>query len=157
MTDNLDIEDYCLADQDEAKLLELSQQADMERFVLQCADEDEELDLHIKSVKLRVQFLQDRVRRMETKREKLRGIIQAVMQRADWKKPIKNGSSTVTLADDAPDYEIVNEAEIPAEFWITGDPKLDKKKLREAILDDGLVIPGTRRTNGGQTIKIRRK
>jgi hypothetical protein len=157
MSETVDIDKYCLAEQDEAKLLELSREEDVERFVLRCADEEEELSITIEALKVRIKVLQERARGMEAKCEKLRGIIQAVMQRDDWKKPIKNGSSTVTLADTAPDYEITNEADIPAEYWIPGDPKLDKKKLREAILEDGLVVPGTRRTNGGQLIKIRRK
>jgi hypothetical protein len=63
-------------------------------------------------------------------------------------------AGTVTRKAVPPSVLILEEAEIPAEFFKPQDPKLDKKAVAEA-LKAGKPVPGAAMSNGGETIAIR--
>jgi hypothetical protein len=50
--------------------------------------------------------------------------------------------------------ELIEEADIPAEFWKAGDPKLDRKALAEA-LKEGRSVPGVALSNQAPSLTVR--
>lgn len=52
--------------------------------------------------------------------------------------------------------EIIDEAQIPAEFWKAREPTLDRKGIAAAI-KEGRAIPGATLDNGGITLQLRRQ
>lgn len=62
---------------------------------------------------------------------------------------------TLTLRNNPPSIEIVNEAEVPAAYWKARDPTLDKRAIA-AAMKAGAVIPGAVMGNGSQSLQIRR-
>lgn len=62
--------------------------------------------------------------------------------------------ATLSLRAVPPSVQIDDESVIPSEFWITGEPKLDKKALL-AALKDNQVVPGARKSDARQAIAIR--
>ncbi len=63
--------------------------------------------------------------------------------------------ATLSFANVPPKLIVTDESLIPTRFWKAQDPTLDRKAMNEAI-KAGEEIPGTSRTNGGTTLKIRR-
>lgn len=61
---------------------------------------------------------------------------------------------TVTVKAVPPAVVITDEAQIPAQFWKSKDPTLDKSALKQA-LKDKQIIAGAELGNGGRTIQIR--
>jgi hypothetical protein len=67
-------------------------------------------------------------------------------------------TATLTLAKRAAGVVIINEADIPARFWVaqpTPAPKLDKKALKEALATE--TIPGATLDNGSVSLTVWRK
>jgi len=92
--------------------------------------------------------------RHERANETLRGVILMAMEKAQI-QTVKTATGTITARAVPPKLEVVTEHEIPARFWKQPDPVLDKKALNAAH-KDGEEIPGTRLTNGGISLTIRR-
>lgn len=62
---------------------------------------------------------------------------------------------TLSLRNNPPSVEIVNEAEIPAAYWKPRDPTLDKRAIADA-LKAGSAVPGAVMGNGSQSLQTRR-
>lgn len=77
--------------------------------------------------------LKARQDRLKKRGETLKALIEQAMLLAEIEKPVVRPGGTLSLARRAPALEIIEEAEIPARFWVAGDPKLDKKSLTEAL------------------------
>ena len=63
---------------------------------------------------------------------------------------------TVSLTKVHPKAHILEEADIPADFWKPQPPKLDLKTLT-AALKEGVRVPGATLTNGSHTVTIRKR
>lgn len=93
--------------------------------------------------------------RIAARRQTRRAGIERAMLMLDQKK-IERPGATLSLANRRPALEVVDEAEIPAEYWKAGKPTLDKKALAEA-LEAGRSVSGAHLSNGTQTLTVRRK
>jgi hypothetical protein len=94
-----------------------------------------------------------RAGRLEKRAETARALIEQAMMLAELDK-IERPTATLSLVRRAAKVEITEEAEIPAEFWKAGDPKLDKKALGQA-LKDGQAVPGAALSNQAPSLTIR--
>ena len=99
--------------------------------------------------------LEARGERFAKRIERARALIEQAMSIAELDK-IERPAATLSLARRAPKVEIIQESEIPAEFWKVGDPKLDKKAVGDA-LKEGRTVPGACLSNAAPTLSIRDK
>lgn len=63
--------------------------------------------------------------------------------------------ATISARRVPPKLEVVDEAAVPAAFWVAQDPRLDRKALGDA-LKRGETVPGVTLGNGGISLTIRR-
>lgn len=102
----------------------------------------------------RIDELRDRKARFEARVDAKRALIAQAMELAEWKKR-ELDIGTVSLTKGVPQLRVVNEADIPPEFWIVGEPKLDKKAVL-AALRDKQNIPGAQLSNAAPSLTIRK-
>lgn len=97
--------------------------------------------------------LEAREARFEKRAEAGRAVIEQAMMVAELPK-LERPTGTLSLVARGPKVEVTEEAEIPAEFWKTGDPRLDKKSLL-AALKEGRAVPGACLSNAAPSLTIR--
>ena len=81
---------------------------------------------------IRISEMQDRLSRIEQRAEKKRGVITAVMERADIRKLVEP-DFTASLRAVPPSLLVMDEREVPAAFWRPQAPKLDRRALIAAL------------------------
>lgn len=86
--------------------------------------------------------------------DRVRGLIEQAMVIADI-PTIRRPQATLTVKATKPAPIVSDEAAIPAKFWKTQPPKLDKTAINAAV-KDGETVPGVTMTNGGTSLQIRR-
>lgn len=101
-----------------------------------------------------IQEMEARKRRFEARYASDKTIIEQALMIAEIEAKVERPLATLTLARRAPKVEIQTEADIPAEFWKTGDPTLDKKALL-AALKDGTPVPGACLSNAAPSLTAR--
>lgn len=99
------------------------------------------------------QTLAARAARFEKRVEAARGVIEQALVIAELDK-LERPTATLSLVRRPPKVEIGEEADIPAEFWKLGDPKLDRKALL-AALKAGRAVPGACLSNSAPSLTIR--
>lgn len=115
-------------------------------------DEDQIL---ITGVKERQKELADRKSRLEKRVNAIREMIGKAMEIGEISK-LELPTATLSLRRVPLGLVVEKEEQIPAEYFVEQDPRLDKKILLEA-LKDGEAVPGATLSNGGETLAIRRK
>lgn len=98
--------------------------------------------------------LDERAVRLSARRSRYRAAIEQAMTIGEI-KTLELADATITLKRVPPKLEIVDEAQIPAEFFEAVDPKLSRKAVQDA-LKDGRTVPGAILGNGSVTLSIRR-
>lgn len=96
-----------------------------------------------------------RAKRFRDRIEQRRTMIAQAMTIAELNS-VKRPAATLTLAERAPSLIITEEADIPAQFWKTGKPTLDKKAVK-AALEAEEAVPGALLSNAAPTLTIRRR
>ena len=109
----------------------------------------------VTALKQREADMKERRERFETRAQKKRDLVWSTMERAEIKK-IAAPDFTANLRASQPNMVVVMESEIPKHYWISQDPKLDRKKMRDA-LKIGNEIPGVTLTNAPPTLSVRTK
>lgn len=99
--------------------------------------------------------LQSRADRVERRIKFDRALIEQAMMTAEITK-IERPVATLTMANRAPGLRVDSEADIPAEFWTAGAPKLDRKALT-AALKEGRPVPGAALSNAAPSLTVRVK
>lgn len=87
--------------------------------------------------------------RIKRRVEITKTIIQAAMETAE-KNVMETALCRITLKNTPPKALIVDQAQVPSEYWKPQDPKLDKKAVLDA-LKAKKTIPGAQLSNGGKT------
>ena len=108
-----------------------------------------------KGLKGRISEMEERLGRFEERAGKKREMAREAMERADIQK-ITEPDFTVSLRSVQPPLVIVEEKEIPEEFWRPQPAKLDRQKLRLA-LGSSNGVPGAVFGNPGRTLSVRIK
>jgi len=99
--------------------------------------------------------LDNRKTRYEQRIKADRALIEQAMMIADLPK-IERPAATLSLATRQPKALVEEESSIPARFWKTGAPTLDKAGLL-AALKDGETVPGARLDNAAPSLTARFK
>ncbi len=124
----------------------------MERVAERLSD----LETLCDSLKAREDKLAARRRRLEEQQKNHRTAMLTAMEVAGVKR-LELAIATVSRKPIAASAVVTNEADVPAEFWRRGEPKLDKKALLTALKaahDEGRTIPGAQLSNGGETVQL---
>ncbi len=109
----------------------------------------------IAAVKSRISDMQARLARLDQRATTKKEIVASVLERAGIKK-ITEADFTLSLRSTNPPLVVIEEKQIPEEFWKPQPPKLDRQGLLSA-LKGGLDVPGVTLGNGGVTISVRTK
>lgn len=120
--------------------------------------EIDECEIMIVGLKAKEATFEARRKSVENRAERIRALIEQALVATD-QQSMKLPSATLSLTKRAANVVLLNEADIPARFWIEQDrpaPKLDKKALAEALRAKE-VIPGAALDNGTVSLSIRRK
>jgi hypothetical protein len=102
---------------------------------------------------MRISDMQERLKRIEGRAEKKRGVVATVMERADLKK-LSEPDFTATLRAVPPSLLVMDEQQIPEPYWKPQPPKLDRRGLL-AALGSGQAVPGAVLGNGSTTLSVR--
>ena len=111
---------------------------------------------HAEGLGLVIDRLKARQERFEKAADVDRTLIEQALLTAELEVKITRPIGTLFLSRRAPKVEITEEADIPAEFWTAGAPKLDRKALT-AALQDGRPIPGAALSNAAPSLTVRVK
>ena len=109
----------------------------------------------IVAVKARISDMQERLARLDQRATTKKEIITSILERAGIKK-ITEADFTLTLRSTNPPLVVVEEKQIPEEFWKPQPPKLDRQGLI-GVLKSGRDVQGATLGNGGVTISVRTK
>jgi hypothetical protein len=120
--------------------------------VIRSALDDEAL---ANGLKLRLESMKKRLERIESTAAKKRELALAAMEEGDIEK-ILEPDFTLSIRAAPPSVVIINEADIPQEFWLPQPPKLDKRRILEA-LKTGIAVIGAELANTKITLAIRTK
>lgn len=143
-----------LADDEQALLDTLDGESDFDRqvlAVLRSADHDDMLAAGIES---RLDELQARKARLAERVTQKRAAILSAMQAAERKK-VELPDATVSVRATPAKVIIVDEAQIPPDYFEPQPPRLSKTAVKVA-LDEGKEVPGAMLSNGGVTLAIRK-
>lgn len=91
--------------------------------------------------------------RFDAQRERIRSAIGMAMEAGGIKK-LELPLGTISLKAVPPKVEITDESAIPAHFFKTQEPKLDKRLVMDA-LKAKQDVPGAMLSNGGVTVNMR--
>lgn len=101
-----------------------------------------EAEMLASALKRRIDALTARKKRFDNRKEFLRGCLEMAMAQANGdrdlgEKPftLQTAAATVTLKLGRPGYEIIDEMLLPAEFWKTPAPTVDKAKISEHVAE----------------------
>jgi hypothetical protein len=106
-----------------------------------------------RALRARIDEMEIRMARFESRAEKKRQIVTSVMERADIRK-IVEPDFTAFLRRTPPGLLVVDESHIPEAFWKPQQPKLDRRALF-AALKAGEEIRGAALDNGGTALSVR--
>ena len=109
----------------------------------------------VSALRVRAADMQQRLLRIEQRTSKKKELLTSVMERAGLKR-LTEPDFTVSLRQTQPPLVLVDENEIPSEFWKPQPSKLDRQGLISA-LRLGRDISGATLGNGGLTISVRTK
>lgn len=96
--------------------------------------------------------LADRRRGITKRREGLKDYLEREFEATGINK-IKTELFTIYMQNNPASVKVVNEKEIPKEYWVPQDPRLDKKALADR-LKTGAIIPGAE-LKQGRSLRIR--
>ncbi|MED5052672.1 siphovirus Gp157 family protein [Anoxybacillus rupiensis] len=137
-----------------AQLMEMAEEMESDALVdtlesLQEAIEDKaenvaklikNLEADVKVIKEEEQRLAERRRAIESKVDKLKTYLQEQLETAGLQK-VKRPTITVSIQNNPPSVDVIDETLIPADFLIPQPAKVDKKSILER-LKNGEAIPG---------------
>lgn len=116
--------------------------------------EIDDCDVIVSGCKAQSEVLLDRAKKYAARKDRIRALIEQAMLIADL-PTAKRPTATVTVKRTPPKPVISDESLIPAKFFKTPDPVLDKTAIHSAA-KGGETIPGVIMDNGGISLQIRR-
>ena len=151
--DNLKVLHIDLFEDEEAWLLALESETDMDALLTSIVRRIEDSKALVLGTKDRAEELAARRKRFEDRIESLRNLAFKIMEAADVAK-IELPEVTLSVRNVAPSVIITDEDNLP-DIACKFERKPDKAKIKE-LLATGLVA-GAAMTNGGKTLSIRIK
>lgn len=118
--------------------------------VIRSALDDEAL---VEALRRRQAEMRERAGRLAHRAETKRRLVSETMARAELKK-LEVEDFTVSLRPSRPSLVIVEESEIPDQFWKPGAPRLDRQGLSDYLRQGGETL-GACLDNGAPSISVR--
>ena len=142
-------------DADEETLLDtLEGMTDLNEMIISVIRSREDDMSLISALKSRMSDMQARMERLNQRADGKKQVVTAVMDRANLNK-IEAPEFTISCRPTPPSLLVDEEDRVPEKFWVPQSPKLDRRRITEAI-KKGANIPGAILSNGGMTIQVRR-
>lgn len=113
-----------------------------------------ECDITIAGCAAEIETLSARKDRAMRRKATIRAAIEQAMLMTE-RETLRTATKTLSIARRPGKAVIVNEAEIPTEFWKPQPPKLDQAELTKALADRD--VPGAHMSNGSVSLTIRGK
>ena len=114
------------------------------------------IDEHLlQGLKLRLGEMKERMDRLRERARKKRALAIEIMTEADLSK-LTEPDFTVSLRKSPPSLIVLNEMDVPEDYWIPQPDKLNKTAILQALKTDQ-DIPGVQLSNGQPTIAVRTK
>ena len=107
----------------------------------------------IDGIKSHVETMRSRKERLEARVESRRAAVLNAMAVGEIKK-MELAIATLSRKPVPAKALVLDEAQIPSQFWKRADPTLDKKALLDALKGER-IVPGASLSNGGETIAIK--
>jgi hypothetical protein len=104
---------------------------------------------------MRIDDMQERLSRIESRAEKKRELVTSVMERADIKK-LGEPDFTASLRPSPPAVVVTDKGQIPQAYWKPQPSKLDRQAI-SAALKSGATIPGALLSNPEMVLSVRTK
>jgi hypothetical protein len=127
-------ENIAILDGDDELLLDM---IEGETGFMECLDalliEEANTSGLIDGIKSAIEALGGRKARFEKRKATLRALIEQALMIAEIDVAIERPAATISLAKRPPVIVIETEADIPAEYWKSAEPTLDRKALGEAL------------------------
>lgn len=102
----------------------------------------------------RAKQMKERASRLEDRAERLRRVITATMVNNQIDKPIQGPTMTLSKRSGGRGVIITDMTKIPKEYFDDAEPKLNKRRLREAMDLLGKTVEGAQLENGGASVTI---
>ena len=141
-----------LADDDGLKEDMIEGQTNLNETIRRAVIRIAEIDAMVDGLKGLADKISNRSERLTAQKEHLRTALAIALEVAE-KRRLECDIATVSLVSGQGKVLVTNEADIPAEFWKRGDPKLDKKELLKA-LKAKRDIPGAHLSNSETYVKV---
>ena len=109
----------------------------------------------VEAMRERLETLRARLERFKSRAEQKRVLVATAMQEAGLKKLVAP-DFTVWLRPGAQKVVVVDESQIPPEFWVEQLPRLDRQQLLGA-LKAGRSVPGALLSNPELGLAVRRQ
>lgn len=132
-------------------------QTDLHEAIEAALDEIDECEAIAAGLKVKENEFEQRRVAVETRIARVRAAIERAMVTLDLPS-LRLTTATLSVAKRKPQPVIVNEAEIPARFFVqppAPPPKLDKMALAAALAEGD--VPGARLDNGSISLTVRRR
>lgn len=137
---------------DAVTLVEAMQsETDVEECLLEIAESAIQDEHFADACKLRVKELQERASRLTERAEKKRRVVTATMQNLQLEK-IEGANATLGLRTGGRGVIVTDPTKIPKQYFNDADPKLDKRRLRDAL--EAGPVEGAQLPNGGKSVTI---
>lgn len=144
-----------LHDDDEAKADAIEGETDLIEAIRAGIIRLAEIEVLMEGASALKKTLSARIERLDAQYETIRTALAIAMEVAE-KKRLETDIGTITLKKVAPSVRIIEEADIPPEFWKPQAPKLDKKSVLDALKAKRDVL-GAELSNGGVTVQVSRR
>ncbi|MDX0855927.1 hypothetical protein GOL78_15040 [Sinorhizobium medicae] len=121
--------------------------------------EIDECDVLVTGLKAKEAEFETRRKAIEKRAERIRALIEQAMLATD-QLSMKLPTATLSLTKRAAALIVIDEADIPAKYWVEQPrpaPKLDKKALTADLREARAAIPGATLDNGSFSLTVRRK
>lgn len=107
------------------------------------------------ALKERVADMNERMARFSNRVERKRNAVASAMEAAQVKK-IEAPEFTISLRNNPPKVVIIDETQIPADYWREKVSRsVDKTAVKEALANG--IVPGAELSNGGVGLTVRTK
>lgn len=117
-------------------------------------DRLQEIDSFADAIKARMDDLRARKERLTRQADMIRAALASAMEMAEVKK-LERPEATISVKAVPASAVVLDELEIPSDYWTPQPPKLDKRALLDALKQG--PVAGATLSNGGTTISIRGK
>ncbi len=144
-------------DEEDAELLRdtIEGETDLFEAIRKALARLDELEAHDQHLRKMSEEIRQRRERFRNQTEGLRLSIQEAMDIVDQPK-IEFPEATLSLRNVPPSVVVMDETEIPTQFWKRQDPVLDKRKLLDYLKRNDGKCPGATLSNPRKTVSIKR-